>query len=180
MTRAIAGLAALLMLSGCGTTFHDMLYYDPVDARASADYPPPAATQESAPSSYAPPPATAAPPPRSEAASSPPPSDSETSVATLPPPPSSAQEPPRALPEGSEPQVPLAAVSPPPPSPPDAETRMTPLQAAPAPNSDAHCRSIAQQRASDSAMNGFDDDDQKSVYDGTYADCMHWAAMHAN
>jgi hypothetical protein len=43
---------------------------------------------------------------------------------------------------------------------------------------DAHCRGVAQQRMSDGAINGLDEDTQRAVYNGTYTDCMTWASTH--
>jgi hypothetical protein len=55
-----------------------------------------------------------------------------------------------------------------------------PPAARPMPRADssAHCKDVALQRASDGALMGYDDDLQKTVYDGTYAGCMAWDAGH--
>jgi hypothetical protein len=41
-----------------------------------------------------------------------------------------------------------------------------------------HCRAVARQRAADSGYMGMDEDAQKEEYDGTYASCVAWDAMH--
>ena len=38
------------------------------------------------------------------------------------------------------------------------------------------CSAVARQRASDVAAQGFDEETQKAVFDGTYADCAKWQA----
>jgi hypothetical protein len=40
------------------------------------------------------------------------------------------------------------------------------------------CKAVADQRSRDSAVNGYDDDMQKQIFDGTYQTCMSWAAQH--
>lgn len=50
--------------------------------------------------------------------------------------------------------------------------------AAPSPSAVAHCRKIAQQRASDGALMGYDEETQATVYNGTYADCIAWNRKH--
>ncbi len=40
------------------------------------------------------------------------------------------------------------------------------------------CQQAAHDRASDVAMQGYDDETQKSVFDVVYADCMNWRASH--
>ncbi len=42
------------------------------------------------------------------------------------------------------------------------------------------CQTVASDRSSDVAMQGFDEDTQTSVYNRTYADCMAWAARGAS
>ena len=54
-----------------------------------------------------------------------------------------------------------------------------PIQTSPpVPSHDAHCEAVATARAEDAAANGKDDDLQKAVHDGTYADCVAWANAH--
>jgi hypothetical protein len=45
-------------------------------------------------------------------------------------------------------------------------------------SNDAHCEVVATARAADAAANGKDDDLQKAVHDGTYANCVTWASAH--
>ena len=40
------------------------------------------------------------------------------------------------------------------------------------------CSEAARQRAEDAADQGFDDDTQKVVFDGTFANCAAWRARH--
>jgi hypothetical protein len=46
------------------------------------------------------------------------------------------------------------------------------------PAHNAHCEAVATARADDAAANGKDEDLQKAVQDGTYADCVKWEAAH--
>ncbi len=208
MRQAIVGVL-LLLLAGCGTSVHDMLYYPPVDGRQSSrTQAPPVASNDdtAAPSSETmpreavrppervatrdvppetavePPPAPAAEPPQDAlsrpAAQSaaapdeePSPGPSRTAPTIMSPPPAMAEDepsPPQGLPEGTEPPVAMA----------EPQT----ARAAPAPAvsaaAEAKCKSVAQQRADDGAENGLDEDTQKTVFDGTYADCMAWQAKH--
>lgn len=43
---------------------------------------------------------------------------------------------------------------------------------------DTHCKAVAGQRKKDAAVNGYDDDMQQHVFDGTYKNCLDWAAQH--
>ena len=43
------------------------------------------------------------------------------------------------------------------------------------PASDRHCQDAAKERANDTAVQGFEPEIQRSVYDKTYADCLHWS-----
>jgi hypothetical protein len=43
---------------------------------------------------------------------------------------------------------------------------------------DARCKAVAGQRKSDAAVNGYDDGMQQQIFDGTYKNCMDWAARH--
>src|SRR5215472_7998285 len=61
MVRVIGALAGLLLLSSCGTSVHDMLYYPPIDDRAG-NVPPPVA-RETPPPVYTPPPVASQTPP---------------------------------------------------------------------------------------------------------------------
>jgi hypothetical protein len=45
-------------------------------------------------------------------------------------------------------------------------------------DTEAHCRSLATQRMRDSEANGYDADLQQQVFNGTWRDCMAWAARH--
>jgi hypothetical protein len=38
-----------------------------------------------------------------------------------------------------------------------------------------HCASVAATRANDAAINGYDQDTQKRIYDSTYQDCLNWS-----
>jgi hypothetical protein len=38
-----------------------------------------------------------------------------------------------------------------------------------------YCASVAAARAHDAAINGYDQDTQKRIYDGTYQDCLDWS-----
>ena len=40
------------------------------------------------------------------------------------------------------------------------------------------CKAVAQQRAQDLAFQGFGETTQKSVFDGTYRDCVSWRQNH--
>jgi hypothetical protein len=42
----------------------------------------------------------------------------------------------------------------------------------------ARCDDLAKSRAADAAANGYDDDIQKAVHDGSYADCVSWQSAH--
>lgn len=42
----------------------------------------------------------------------------------------------------------------------------------------SNCESVAAARASDAAANGYDDDMQKTIHDGVYADCVAWNKSH--
>jgi hypothetical protein len=42
----------------------------------------------------------------------------------------------------------------------------------------AHCEAVAKSRADDAAANGKDDELQKAVHDGTYANCVAWENTH--
>jgi hypothetical protein len=42
----------------------------------------------------------------------------------------------------------------------------------------ASCDAAARSRANDAAVQDFDDSVQQAVYQGTYADCLKWAARH--
>ena len=193
--KHICACALTLLLAGCGTSVHDMLYYPPVDDRDASTIPPsayaPAPLRRSEPPlehSYAPPPEVA----RAE----PPPPTVHVPPAPPDQPPAAA---PRSLPQGSEGQV---AVEPaPPPAPaavepasPDAQAAVEPAPpaaqafaipppaevtqpAAPA-SLNAHCDAVAHQRADDGAANGLDEETQKSVYSGTYASCLAWTSSH--
>ena len=60
-----------------------------------------------------------------------------------------------------------------------------PAQAAVHPNPaapsgiDAHCRAVARQRTEDAAANGANEEFQRDIRNGTYADCVEWATKHA-
>jgi hypothetical protein len=41
-----------------------------------------------------------------------------------------------------------------------------------------HCEAVAEARAEDAAANGKDDELQRAVHDGTYAECAKWEAAH--
>jgi hypothetical protein len=43
---------------------------------------------------------------------------------------------------------------------------------------DAHCKAVAGQRKKDADVNGYDDDMQQHIFDGTYKSCLDWAAQH--
>jgi hypothetical protein len=43
---------------------------------------------------------------------------------------------------------------------------------------DAHCKTVAGQRKKDAAVNGYDDDMQQHIFDGTYKNCLDWAVQH--
>jgi hypothetical protein len=43
---------------------------------------------------------------------------------------------------------------------------------------DAHCTAVATQRRKDAGVNGYDDDMQQRLFDGTYKNCVDWAAQH--
>lgn len=43
---------------------------------------------------------------------------------------------------------------------------------------DARCKALAQQRSDDADANGLDEDLQKTIYSGTYAECVSYAATH--
>ncbi len=64
------------------------------------------------------------------------------------------------------PAVPAAAVA--------AAAVMAPVSAA----SEAHCKSVADQRERDAEANGYDSDLQQQVYAGTYKTCMDWEGTH--
>lgn len=64
-----------------------------------------------------------------------------------------------------------------PPAPPPSQTFVS-TSATPAPAINEHCRSLANQRASDGQYMGMDEDAQKQEYDRTYADCATWDAAH--
>jgi|WetSurMetagenome_2_1015567.scaffolds.fasta_scaffold651156_2 hypothetical protein len=38
-----------------------------------------------------------------------------------------------------------------------------------------HCASVAATRANDAAVNGYDQDTQKRIYDSTVQDCLKWS-----
>jgi hypothetical protein len=81
------------------------------------------------------------------------------------------------LPEGSEAGMPVqgaAAIAPAPPEP-----QAVAVAEANA-RTDAHCKDVAAARAHDGDLNGLDDDTQRAVYNGTYTDCMTWAATHGS
>jgi len=60
-----------------------------------------------------------------------------------------------------------------------AQAPLAPVVAAPPQSAaDSHCHSVAKARADDAAANGLDADTQRIVRDGTYANCMAWAASH--
>jgi hypothetical protein len=52
-------------------------------------------------------------------------------------------------------------------------------QARLSPATEAHCRSVAQQRKDDAAANEYDDDMQEQIYKGTFTNCMNWAQQHS-
>ncbi|MGD0192971.1 MAG: hypothetical protein ABSD74_19710 [Rhizomicrobium sp.] len=52
------------------------------------------------------------------------------------------------------------------------------LQSSAASPGNAHCEDVAKSRAEDAAANGYDDDMQNAVHDGTYADCITWHNAH--
>lgn len=43
---------------------------------------------------------------------------------------------------------------------------------------DLHCQGVARQRAADARANGYSLDMEKTIYDGTYKDCVAWDASH--
>ena len=43
---------------------------------------------------------------------------------------------------------------------------------------DRGCTAVAAGRAADAAYNGFSDEDQRLIYQGTYADCLRWRQKH--
>jgi hypothetical protein len=47
------------------------------------------------------------------------------------------------------------------------------------PAAEAHCKSVAQQRKQDAEANGYEDDLQQQVFDGTYKNCMEWEEKHS-
>jgi hypothetical protein len=47
-----------------------------------------------------------------------------------------------------------------------------------APAHSVHCEAVAEARAEDAAANGKDDELQRAVHDGTYAECAKWEAAH--
>ena len=47
-----------------------------------------------------------------------------------------------------------------------------------APSVTKKCNDVADQRMSDAASQGFDDEVQRQVHGKTYADCMDWNARH--
>jgi hypothetical protein len=97
----------------------------------------------------------------------------------VPAPPEALQTP---LPVSAQPVV--EAQSAPPPSAMPTQTVSAPVAEnsdAPAPPQtavEAQCRAVAHQRAEDGAMNGFDEDTQKVIEDGTFRDCMTWTPTH--
>ena len=42
----------------------------------------------------------------------------------------------------------------------------------------AHCQSVAKQRSQDASVNGYEEDMQKQIFNGTYQTCMTWVAQH--
>ena len=87
----------------------------------------------------------------------------------------------QALPEGSEPALPVQAETAPEPAEPIAPAPPSMAEAnaaAEQARADAHCRGVAAQRAQDGALNGLDEDTQHAVYNGTYSDCMAWGSRH--
>jgi hypothetical protein len=42
----------------------------------------------------------------------------------------------------------------------------------------AYCETLAAQRAADAAANGYDDDTQQAVHDGSYKKCIIWETAH--
>jgi hypothetical protein len=69
------------------------------------------------------------------------------------------------------------------PSPPNEVTTIIQGAAAAAPTAvsaatDSHCKAVAGQRKKDAAVNGYDDDMQQNIFDGTYKNCLDWAAQH--
>ena len=68
----------------------------------------------------------------------------------------------------------------------DTATEKTPIaQSTPepvaqaSPSSNAHCTTLAKQRARDAAFAGEDSDTQEAVYKSTYADCVAWDLKHS-
>jgi hypothetical protein len=169
---AIACASLLPLLGGCGNDIYDMTYYPPVGQKHASAPPVPAETTPppvADNSGYAPAPAAPAPlAPERQATT-------EPAAPVMPPPVArAAPEPPQAappapapvgLPDGAEPAVAMEPAVP-------ASAPAPPL----APPSDFHCRNVAQQRADDAGVNGLDEATQHAVFDGTYANCMKWAA----
>jgi hypothetical protein len=125
--------------------------------------PQPAAAAEESPTAVPPPPIVtqapaqpSGPVPQSETAQSPPPVD--VPVATSPP-----QE---AAPQEAPPEQPVSQDSP----------AATVSSARPTIHS--YCESLAVQRAADAAANGYDDDTQQAVHDGSYKKCVIWETAH--
>lgn len=54
----------------------------------------------------------------------------------------------------------------------------TAAQAQPVDQIDSHCQAVARQRAADARANGYSLDMEKTIYDGTYQDCMAWDTSH--
>jgi hypothetical protein len=76
---------------------------------------------------------------------------------------------------------PVVAQAAPPPAAMPTQTVSAPAEQVPIPPQpavEAQCRAVAQQRAEDGRLNGFDEDTQKVIEDGTYRDCMTWTPTH--
>jgi len=65
-------------------------------------------------------------------------------------------------------------------SPPANDRPAVAVSGAPAipPGIDTYCASLAKSRTEDAAINGYDDDTQRAVHDGTYKDCVAWQTTH--
>ncbi|HEY1708055.1 MAG TPA: hypothetical protein VGG10_07305 [Rhizomicrobium sp.] len=135
--------------------------------------------------------ATNAPPPQPAAPAVPVAQPAPVQSAPLPPPPQVYREPPPRPPPPPERRVSapvetaqttttttvVETQKPMPPQTVYAPVAETPPVAPPA-AVEAQCRAIAAQRAEDGALNGYDEDTQKVIEDGTFRDCMTWTPTH--
>lgn len=175
MRRLAIGFA--LLLSGCDTSMHDLLYFPGLggEKTASSEAAPPSTEASAPPTTSAGQPAEEASAPRAEpprVASNPPAPIEPTARAEAPHVASSEPAPVESAPRPLHTEPAIVSSVP-------APLNTVPQQAtSPTGAITAHCQAVADQRTSDAALNGLDEDLQQAIHDRTYSDCVAWQTKH--